>query len=413
VGAAAVAIGIATLLPSSGRVPSFGPFCIACGELGSTDFVLNVLLFLPLGLGLGLGATRPVIAISGMVAATVTVELLQVFIPGRAASLGDVLANSLGGTLGFLVAVHRAVVLRPPQRVERVLVTLWSIAWLAIMTISAYAFMPSPTHSRYYGLIARDLGPDLPGFPGKVLDPRIDTLRIPDWEVSDRVVRRLLVQLDGATVQATLVPAACPTTIAGILQIADAEQRRILLMGQDGADLVFGVRTGADVLRLRPIYYALDGVFGDSDCHVSNDTIRVAASYSRATISLRSNLDQHLRLASSLSATVMNGWRLFTPRQTFIRAEYSAQVFGALWLFFLSLPFGYLVGTNQGRSRIAERIAILVLLACGLLVVPKLFGIAASDTVACSAAIAGVLVGAMGRRYAARQVTQLSRSDHQ
>src|SRR5437868_11115542 len=75
--AAAACIGVATLVPAGGPSPPFRPFCVGCGELSGTDIVLNVLLFLPLGVGLGLLGVRRRTAISVMVAATLTIELLQ------------------------------------------------------------------------------------------------------------------------------------------------------------------------------------------------------------------------------------------------------------------------------------------------------------------------------------------------
>lgn len=397
----AACIGIATLPPNSGPSPPFRPFCVACGELSGTDVVLNVLLFLPLGIGLGLAGARRRPVLSGMVAATLIIEILQTFIPGRDASLSDVLANSLGGALGFFLAVHREALLRPSQRFERLLLAAWGLSWFGITTISAYALVPSPTQSQYYGFIARDLGTNLPAFPGTVLNPRIDTIAFSDWEMPDPAIRTLLVRPEGATVRATLVPAACPTgTMAGILQIADAEQRQIVLLGQRGPDLVFGVRTGASVLRLRPIYYAHAAVFGDTQCRLHGDSIRVEAAYGRAKIVLRSSNDHRSSLETSVSATVMDGWRLFTPSQTFVRSNASAQVFGALWVFCLSFPFGYLGTTGRGNARATRIVAIVAALGLGLFGIPSLLGITPFGAVGGTAATIAVVVGSIVRRYA-------------
>jgi hypothetical protein len=336
-----------------------------------------------------------------MVAATLIIELLQVFIPGRDASLGDVLANSLGGALGFFLAMHRETLLRPSQRFERFLLAAWCVVWLVVTTISAFALVPSPTRSQYYGLIARDLGANLPAFPGTVLHSRIDTITITDWEVPARAVRELLARPEGTTVRATLVPAACPTgTIAGILQIADAEYREIVLLGQSGADLVFRVRTGASAFRLRPMYYALTGVFGDPQCRVRGDSIQIEAAYSRANVVLHANDDRRPALSTSISATVMDGWRLFTPGQTFVRANASAQVVGALWVFCLSFPFGYLGAAGRGKRRALQVVAIAAMLGLGLFAIPGLLGVARSGALASLAAMTALVVGAMVRRYA-------------
>lgn len=369
--------------------------------MGGTDFVLNVLLFLPLGFGLGLMGARRSRAIGGVIAATVVIEVLQIFILGRDPSVGDVLANSLGGTLAFALAVHRAHLVRPSAPLERRLLAIWSAVWLAVMVISAYALVPSPTRSKYYGLIARDLGPNLPPFAGKVLRPRIDTITITDWEMPEPEVHALLVRRGGTAVRATLVPAACPTgAIAGVLQIADARQREIVLLGQAGRALVFRVRTGASALRLRPMYYALDGAFSDAQCRARGDTLRVEADYARTRVVLRAEDAGGTSLAISLSTTVMDGWRLFTPGQTFVRADGAGGLVGALWLFSLSFPFGYLGAASPGGSRGTRIISLCAVLGAGLFAVPALYGIASSGLAEIVTVFAAVVIGAAVRTYA-------------
>ncbi|MBI5161527.1 MAG: VanZ family protein [Micrococcales bacterium] len=72
----------------------------------------NVVLFVPLGVLLAALFRRGwvVLALVGVVAATVTIELVQrEFLPARVSSLGDIAANSVGGALGVgLVVLVRA-----------------------------------------------------------------------------------------------------------------------------------------------------------------------------------------------------------------------------------------------------------------------------------------------------------------
>jgi len=81
-------------------------------EVGKlADFLLNVLLFLPLGFGLTCLAEKKklarqtglfVVLASGFFLSS-SVEVLQVFLPSRFVSLVDVVANTAGTFLGFLV----------------------------------------------------------------------------------------------------------------------------------------------------------------------------------------------------------------------------------------------------------------------------------------------------------------------
>lgn len=72
------------------------------------EFSSNVVMFLPLGLfgALALPSRRRWLAVPALVLLTVGIELTQgAGLPGRFASVSDVLANSLGGLLGYLLAV--------------------------------------------------------------------------------------------------------------------------------------------------------------------------------------------------------------------------------------------------------------------------------------------------------------------
>ena len=74
------------------------------------DFYGNILLFFPYGLGLGRvlkGRGMPLWARLGGVVGlsfglTVSVEVLQLFLPSRTSSATDIFTNTLGGTLGGL-----------------------------------------------------------------------------------------------------------------------------------------------------------------------------------------------------------------------------------------------------------------------------------------------------------------------
>ncbi len=78
--------------------------------LQTTDFLLNVLLFIPLGflmasrLRRGLTWTSILVVVLAM-CLSFTIEAIQVFLPSRFASLADVVANGLGALLG-IVACH-------------------------------------------------------------------------------------------------------------------------------------------------------------------------------------------------------------------------------------------------------------------------------------------------------------------
>jgi hypothetical protein len=76
-------IAALTLSPQYGTVKAPPSFCVLCGGSSVLDAILNVLLFIPLGVGLRLsGMSRRRAFAIGLVT-TITVELLQLWIPGR------------------------------------------------------------------------------------------------------------------------------------------------------------------------------------------------------------------------------------------------------------------------------------------------------------------------------------------
>jgi hypothetical protein len=99
------AIAALTLAPSPGTDTASWLTCLFCGELATADAIRNVLLFIPLGIGLALCGVPLRTAVLLAVLFSGAIELTQLYIPGRDASVGDLLSNSLGAAAG-LVVVH-------------------------------------------------------------------------------------------------------------------------------------------------------------------------------------------------------------------------------------------------------------------------------------------------------------------
>ncbi|MGH7318994.1 MAG: VanZ family protein, partial [Candidatus Rokuibacteriota bacterium] len=96
---------IGTLWPMTPRGEPVPFFCLLCGEHGLADWILNVALFVPLGVGLVIAGLRPATAVGIGLATTIGVEALQVnVVAGRDTSLSDILSNTLGTLVGALGA---------------------------------------------------------------------------------------------------------------------------------------------------------------------------------------------------------------------------------------------------------------------------------------------------------------------
>ena len=126
-------------------------------EPRSTDFLLNVLLFVPYGFGLCAQAhkrgvrklTTFLIALGVGAATCYMVEFLQLFIPSRDSGWDDVLSNTLGSVAGFFLFEfcgesilktasrwEESVAQWFPVRRTAWLLALYLLAWLGISVLA-------------------------------------------------------------------------------------------------------------------------------------------------------------------------------------------------------------------------------------------------------------------------------------
>lgn len=390
-----LAIGFATLVPQAG-IASESHLCLVCGSLGGVSALLNILLFVPLGIGLALSGIAPRRAIIFMCALSVSIETAQLLVvSGRNATIGDVLTNTLGGALGFAFARNFFTLLRPPPRTALVLTIGWSAFWLAIQAVFSFGFTPALPRSQYYGQIARCLG-DANPFTGQVLSARIADVVVPDTRFSNSSkVRELL--LGGATLTIALSPPVSADPVTPIVRIADGSEREILDLAQDVTDMFYGVRTGAAALRLRPPLFVLPGVFATGQL----TALTVSASYSAREVWMdaRSSANHSRRIPISTSL----GWTMLLPFQWFIEGTGAELAVSAIWTACLLLPFGYWASwivQIRGRRAMTRTAMFAVpgafaFLYVGLVVVPRGFGLSAAPLHDWFGAFTGIVAGAV------------------
>jgi len=393
------AIAFATLLPGPPAAPG-SHLCLACGSFGGVNAILNVFLFVPLGVGLALSGYPGKRTVLIIFALSAMIEVTQLAIPGRYSTIGDVLTNTIGGALGFAASRYARVWLLPSPRIATPFFIGWCAIWLTVQAASGFAFTPSVPDSRYYyGQLARKLG-HFAVFRGRVLGASIDGVSITDTRLSDAdsVGRRLR---GGGTVAATVLPGGFTNDIAPIVRVADAEEREIALLAQDGQDLLFGVRTGAAILRLRPPLFAVAGVFPSSakGNSSSTDTISLSGSYNLCEAQLTATGSARQYRGLPVSASL--GWTLVLPFQWLIEDTRAELIFSWIWMAGLMLPMGYwgarFAGIPDAQANPALALACFLgsvaVLIAGLALVPRAFGFPAAPTRDWLAAATGVLVG--------------------
>ena len=379
-------IAALTLLPQYGTVKAPPSFCVLCGGSSILDAILNVLLFIPLGVGLRLsGMSRRRAFAIGLVT-TITVELLQLWIPGRDTSLGDIFTNSFGGFAGIIGADIWRVVILPSRRQGARLAGAWAIVWLAILAASAELAHISLPPTSAWGVWAPELlHQDY--FPGTVHGATAGGLPTPDAiaATSDDVRRRL--SSDSVVVRADVTGGSATTAMAAIASVYDYRKSQIFLLGERKGNLTFSLRMRTADARISTPAIRLDSVFKHRR-RSSRDTISVAGGLidHRLWVSAESN---GVRRERTLPVDAGLGWSYLLP----FDYEYGAEApwLTGLWLAGLAAPGAYWAVRAGARALVA----VAAVMAAGLLAIPWLASVHATPWWEWLALAAGLLAGAV------------------
>jgi len=407
-----LAIGIATLTPTSGGATSGSFWCIACGDLGALDVAANIVLFIPLGFALVLAIGRRGRAVAACIITTLLIELLQYrLVRGRDAALSDVLSNSLGGWLGAELALRWRMLLHP-RRSEAPWLALTATTLLAgVLSLTSVALTPAsvpralwvqwlperPGFARFTGrLLAFDVdGIDLPlGFPNPKL--QVDAhLRAPTWSAT-----------------ATISPMGLRPARSIIVRVAE-EFTVLVSVEQTGNDLTCQQKTRASDYGFRSPKVALRGGLqsaeADDDGASSGEPVQLTcARHERALVAAVTRgghrSEYSLRLSPSL------GWLVLSPFDVAFDDRY--RIMSVAWLAVLAFPSGYWAGwarqRRDGSSRVGRlgawgtQAAVVMALTIGFLIVPLVAHTAVAAWWEWGAAAGAVLAGAVSARLAAR-----------
>lgn len=364
--------------------PTDNHFCLICGPAGGVDAVLNVLLFVPLGFGLALAHLRPARAAAVLIGSTLLIELLQFqMVPGRDASVGDIITNSLGGCAGCIAGRFWSTLVRPRAASAARLFATWLGIWLTMQLFVAYTFIPTLPDPPYYGQIDRPRGHTRPAFPGEVLSSTVGTERLTRGELPNAAQLKLLLsRKDGIPVRVVAVPGGVVSGRAELAVVSSPRVGGVLSLEQDGESLLFGIRTGAELLRLRPYEFRLRGVFREVSMPGQLDTAVLHGQFSRAqvTVGARTNDGERVR---TFVPRLSQGWILFMPLRTYIDDDFIEFAASACYLVLLIAPAGYWAHfahatqrtTSRSRDQLVASAVYVLVVVNGLAVVPTAFGL--------------------------------------
>ena len=372
-------IALAALLPGDPAyiTPSQ---CIVCGPRGIADAILNVMLFMPLGAALAFGGVRSRDIVLAAFAATLTVETLQLFIPGRDASAGDLLFNTLGGLLGSAVP--------PLNRWARTTVLAKPAPWSVAAAVAGL------------GIAAAAGGLLRPWFPAIVYyaqwtpsfahteqyDGRVLAATLGDLVLNDGRVRRsgeLRAQLlAGGQLQLQVRAGRAPARPAPVFNIYDADAREVLSVMADGADLVIRYRMAANRMRLDQPHFRLRGA------------LRGVAAGEEWSMSLRLVKGGLCVRAPEVTAcpvllSIGRGWSVLLYADTRPIIE---KMLDLLWLLLLFLPAGLFV------TRPAQGVILGALCLAGLWWASAAVDLLPLRVPELAAAVGGLALGSLVRR---------------
>lgn len=330
-----VVLLVLTLAPSDSGTIEFRDFCLICGNRGLADAILNVVLFLPLGLALGARFRSNVLAYTVAIALSTGIELIQVVIPGRDSSPADVLFNGLGSVLGVGLARSWRLWLLPGRKSARRLAFVACVAAVLSFISTDLLLRPDFPETQYDAAWTPRLR-HVPQYEGSVLEFTLAGSSVPNGLIADsRAVREHLES--GAPLRALVVAGAPPDGRAPVVEI-NGFQSSLVSLGIERFDLLFRYRVTADAVRLdRPelrLHNALLGVRPGEVFEVRADSDRRARCLSAGG-----------RRECGLGFTLGDGWSLLLWSESF--PAWLTSLLGLAWMAGLALPLAFWAPTRR------------------------------------------------------------------
>lgn len=344
-------------------------YCLVCGDEGMVDVLLNIALFVPLGLALGLKRVRPPRMLLVGILLSTAIELLQAtLVAGRDPSISDVLTNTMGTLAGGVIGRAAPQLWLPTVARARQLAALTALAWLGMVALSAVALTDDPANGAVRTVQAPP-APLLERFKGEIISTGVD-----------------------ATTGAVALTAEVRTTgltdrLAPILDLSDGGRFPLARLGQLGQKPTFARRLRATRALFRtPTVRVYGGVIPAAPSRALLQGGKTGpVLWSAATI-------DGSRHSTELVLTPGLGWMLLLP------LGYPFDVYSpwtsAVWL---ALPL-LLVGFWAGRGRvqvIAVLAGSLLLLTAGLEGTAALFHLGSESWLAWVMGL-GAIVGGWG-----------------
>ena len=351
--------------------------CLICGEGGLADAIVNAILFMPLGAAAALTGRSTLAALAIGAALSGSVEFAQItLIPGRDASIGDLVFNTLGAVAGVAI-VRTSWWWLGYNRVRAS-----RLALAAAFTAAAFnggtglLLVPQPSEGSYFVMWKPALS-HLDPYDAPVRSVTIGGQRLLPGRIEEPT--RLREQLRaGAPIRVVAVAAARTSRQAAMFTIYDELKREVVLIGPDRDDLVFRVRMRAASAWLDQPDVRVVGGWRDV---IPGSEITVTARRSGRNYCL--GFGPQPPCSSGFSAGM--GWALFLYDEHWPALLRSA--LNIVWLAMLAFPVGF-----WARRR-WESLGALAVLVAAIVVVPPWVGLLDTPAHQALGGIAGIGLG--------------------
>lgn len=387
----ALAIAYLTLRPGQGEDAL--PFlCLTCGDRPLVDLVLNVLLFVPLGVGLGLHGVPFGRALVAGGLATFAIELLQFsIVPGRDAGLRDLLTNTAGAALGHLAGARWRTMMVPAPRAAGRVATGASIVWLLTQAVTAWALYPALPDTPWWARLQppyHDEARFKRTFLGRIDSVQVGSvlMRHSDQIGESDAARASMLAGAPLKVAATRVP---PTEgLAPIVVVTAGPVYDAASLMQEGRDVVFESAVRGTLVGLRTPAIRLP----DAIPPASDEPLLLEGSYAGGRWQIRA-LHGGVTRVRTLAASASMGWA-FLIRAPGYAIGPEVHLVTALWIGAIWVLLGYWHARAAQRASWPVTAGTLAATAVlGLAGVPVLVGLPASHWSEWAAAAAGLAGG--------------------
>jgi hypothetical protein len=374
-------IGYATLRPEGTQVEHF-EWCLLCGGDDTADAIRNVVLFIPLGFLLPLIVPKKRAAFALAVAFTVTIEILQQWLPGRDPGIGDMLTNSVGAALGIAAFSSRRGWVRPSGwfalGAAAVAVSVWVVGGLMLQ--------PSFRTGEQIALLAPDTAATV-RYRAPVFWASLGAGQITDSMALDPGV--LMGALDRGEVLRVRAIAVPPTDgLAELFSIRDTLRGDgdTFILGPDRGVLRLGYRVRGSDWGLDQANFPLPGVPPGT----AGDTVQVALW--RAARSFCIGVDAVQRCGFGYAIGDERTLLWFAPWESLVRRR----LLGLIWVALLVAPVGFWLAPDAGS------VAAVGLTGAALAGVPQVTGLISTPLAQWITAGAALAVGLLLRRALSR-----------